>query len=109
MGSNAKAQAARHAAFKRFIDEDPIKWQQMLSEEYEARGLVYKPRLSAEERKARDDADKKAKAEAQILRLAQKNGIPVVVGKTEAEIEREAALDARSEAEEAARDATDQA
>jgi hypothetical protein len=105
MASTAKAQRAKHRAFKRFIDEDPIKWEKMLKEEYEKDGLTYKRRLTAEERKERDEAEKKAKAEEQIRKLSEANGIPVVIGKTEAEIEREVALDARSEAEEQARDA----
>lgn len=109
MASTAKAQRAKHRAVKRLIDEDPIKWEQIISEEYEREGMTYKRRLTPEERKERDEREKKEKAEAQILKLAKENGIAVVVGKDEAEIEREAALDARSEAEEAARDAADEA
>jgi isopentenyl diphosphate isomerase/L-lactate dehydrogenase-like FMN-dependent dehydrogenase len=108
MASTAKAQRAKHRAFKRFVETDPETWENLLKEEYEKDGLTYKRRLTPQERKERDDAEKKAKVEEQIRKLSEENGIPVVIGKTEAEIEREVALDVRSEAEEQARDAADQ-
>ena len=109
MASTAKAQRAKHRAFKRFVETDPTTWENLLKEEYEKDGLKYQRRLTPQERKERDEAEKKAKAEEQIRKLSEANGIPVVIGKTEAEIEREAARGARAEAEEAARDAADEA
>lgn len=77
MTNSKKAQAARNAAEMRLRNAHRDELAEYMREEHEKRGIKYTPRLSAEERAARDEALKKARAAEKITALAEAAGLSV--------------------------------
>ena len=99
--TNSKiAQAARTAAETRLRQAHKDELAQYMHEEHESRGVTYTPRLSPQERAERDEAARKAKAQAKIVALAESAGLAVSVGEP---TDAEAAVMANPEVSEAIR------
>lgn len=88
-GESLLAQQARNVADRRLREENRTRFYELMTEEYEARGLVYKVRPTPEEAEAQREAERVAKAKAKIVALAESAGLAVLVREP---IEEEAAV-----------------
>lgn len=75
MSNNKESQAARNAADRRLREHFIQEYKQYMQEEHEKRGLTWNPRLSQEEREARQRADNEARALAKIQTIAAQNSL----------------------------------
>lgn len=75
MSNNKESQAARSEAIREVLDAHPEQFKAAMEKAMAKRGLTWNPRLTQEEREARQRADNEARALAKIQTIAAQNSL----------------------------------